>query len=192
MPEYKTKWMALGYCVPSSPSRARVYVWRKLRECGAAHFKPGVALLPACGHSLEQFQELSEKIRHLGGESWVVEMDFVNEADNQKLEVQFRRHARNECRALTTLCLDMMQKLEDSPDGSLKRFKTSELKKALKKYRQLQSFRTQAADMLSELEQRLTQIAETVWPLSGGRAARRLRAGAEDLLSVKQSSDHRV
>ena len=42
----RTVWLALSYNVPINPSKARVYVWRKLKEIGAEYFKQGVALLP--------------------------------------------------------------------------------------------------------------------------------------------------
>lgn len=63
----RTVWLALSYNVPINPSKARVYVWRKLKEIGAEYFKQGVALLPNTAQSMQQFSALAQKIRQLGG-----------------------------------------------------------------------------------------------------------------------------
>ena len=73
----RTVWLALSYNVPINPSKARVYVWRKLKEIGAEYFKQGVALLPNTAQSMQQFSALAQKIRQLGGEASIVELRFT-------------------------------------------------------------------------------------------------------------------
>ena len=85
----KTKWLALGYSVPASPSKSRVYVWRKLKELGAQYFKPTVAILPNTPQNLRRFSLLSEKIKEIEGEAWVVELNFVTAEDNEEMAQRF-------------------------------------------------------------------------------------------------------
>ena len=78
-------WLALGYSIPMNPSRNRVYVWRKLKEFGAEYFRQGVALLPNRKNALAQFTALAEKIRSFGGTASLMEMRFVDPADERML-----------------------------------------------------------------------------------------------------------
>ena len=84
------RWLALGYSVPINPSKNRVYVWRKLKEYGAEYFKQGVALLPYTRTSYTKFKYLSGKILEMGGEASIVEMKFLDPADEQEVIYRFR------------------------------------------------------------------------------------------------------
>lgn len=94
------KWLALGYNVPANPSRKRVYVWRKLRDFGAEYFRPGVAVLPYTKAGLTRMRHLAGKIQEMGGESSIVEMSFLDPADEAELISRFRSHTADEYRGL--------------------------------------------------------------------------------------------
>ena len=72
----RTPWLALSYTVPINPSKARVYVWRKLREFGAEYLKQSVAVLPNTAQNLENLTKLSQRIRQQGGEASLLELRF--------------------------------------------------------------------------------------------------------------------
>ena len=65
MPQSKTEWLALDYSLPANPSRARVYVWRRLKSLGAQQLRPGMAVLPNTRENAVQFEALAEKVRAL-------------------------------------------------------------------------------------------------------------------------------
>ena len=93
-------WLAFAYQVPAEPSKARVYVWRKLKEYGAAYFKQGVALLPRSPANLTRFRALSAKIRDMDGEATIAELRFVDKVDEVLMIARFQDQSRNEYQAL--------------------------------------------------------------------------------------------
>ena len=97
---HRKSWLALGYTVPVSPSKARVYIWRKLKECGAEYFKQGVAVLPNFSQSMQQFSMLAQKIRQMGGEASIVELRFIDPVDEAQMTARFRKQVENEYQEL--------------------------------------------------------------------------------------------
>lgn len=93
-------WLAMSYNIPIRPSKIRVYVWRKLREMGAEYFKQGVAILPYTKANLMKVQSLATKIREMGGEAALVELRFLNEVDEVRQILAFKRQSENEFREL--------------------------------------------------------------------------------------------
>lgn len=63
------KWLLMTHRVPRQPSRARVYVWRKLKQLGAVLIHDSAWVLPASDRTAEQFRWLAEEIKELGGKA---------------------------------------------------------------------------------------------------------------------------
>ena len=93
-------WLAFAYQVPAEPSKARVYVWRKLKEHGAAYFKQGVALLPRSPANLTRLRALAAKINDMAGEATIAELRFVDKADEVMMIARFQDQSRSEYQAL--------------------------------------------------------------------------------------------
>lgn len=93
------KWLGITYTVPAKPSRARVYIWRKLKELGAEYYH-GMAMVPQTPKVQENVKKLMGKIRELGAEAAVFEMRFLDPRDEEKVVAQFRRQAENDFREL--------------------------------------------------------------------------------------------
>lgn len=89
-------WLALGYNAPAEPSKNRVYVWRKLKECGAGYFRPGVAILPHSPGNMAQFRGLSQKIRDMGGEAVLAELRFCDARDEAETVQRFRKSSEKD------------------------------------------------------------------------------------------------
>lgn len=96
----KIGWLAMSYNVPIQPSKNRVYVWRKLKEMGAEYFKHGVAILPNTKSNLHKVRALSSKIKELDGDACLVELRFLDEADEERLIAAFKKQSENEFREL--------------------------------------------------------------------------------------------
>lgn len=92
-------WLGITYTVPAKPSKARVYIWRKLKEMGAEYYH-GMAMIPRDPQTLEGVMRLAARIRELGGEVSVLEIRFVDPRDEEKVVAQFKRQAQNDFREL--------------------------------------------------------------------------------------------
>jgi len=104
-------WIALGYNVPINPSKNRVYVWRKLKECGAGYFKHGVAILPMNTQSVAQFRSLAVKIREMGGDATMAELKFCDSRDEANTVKWFEQQSEMEYRKLISDCAKTVEKL---------------------------------------------------------------------------------
>lgn len=99
-----TKWLAFSYKMPSEPSKSRVYIWRAMKELGAAYLQQGVALLPHNENTVVVFQKLYTEVAELGGEATLSELSFINENDERKLLAEFERLRNEEYKELSHHC----------------------------------------------------------------------------------------
>jgi hypothetical protein len=65
-------WLLLLAQLPSSPSSARVALWRRLRGIGAASVLNGAWVLPWAAAHAEFFEQLRETVRTQGGTAFVM------------------------------------------------------------------------------------------------------------------------
>ena len=89
MKDTRRVWLGITYTVPAKPSKARVYIWRKLKELGAEYYH-GMAMVPESPKVLESVKKLTTRIRELGA-------DLL---DEEKVVAQFKRQAANDFREL--------------------------------------------------------------------------------------------
>ncbi len=109
-------WLGITYTVPAKPSRARVYIWRKLKELGAEYYH-GMAMVPQSPRIQESVKKLAARIRELGAEVSVLEIRFVDPADEEKVVAQFRRQAENDFRELFLDFARLYEELGEPLDG---------------------------------------------------------------------------
>lgn len=99
MKDNRRVWLGIPYTVPAKPSKARVYIWRKLKEMGAEYYH-GMAMVPQSAKTLEGVKALAARIRELGAEASVLEIRFQDPKDEEKVVAQFKRQAENDFREL--------------------------------------------------------------------------------------------
>ena len=92
-------WLGITYTAPAKPSRARVYIWRKLKELGAEYYH-GMAMVPQTPRLLESVRKLTARMRELGAEVSVLEIRFADILDEERVVAQFKRQAENDFREL--------------------------------------------------------------------------------------------
>ena len=109
-------WLGITYTVPAKPSRARVYIWRKLKELGAEYYH-GMAMVPQTPRLQESIKKLVARIRELGAEVSVLEIRFADPADEEKVVAQFRRQAENDFRELFLDFARLYEELGGPLDG---------------------------------------------------------------------------
>lgn len=132
MQQYSPPWVALAYLVPASPSKARVFVWRRLKALGAQNIRPGLALLPNSRESVSAFEQLSEKIVSFSGEALLFEMNFIEESKNREVQEQFAAAQELSIKAKLTECSALLEKLNSERDSSRRAQLNRTLQKKLK------------------------------------------------------------
>lgn len=123
------EWIALCYSVPASPSKARVFVWRRLRSLGAVSIRPGLAALPNSTRGKQLFSSLAEKIRELGGESLLLEMDLVDEDESKRLRARFTAAGKQALQETIDEVAPILEKLETAAPDERARLERSLSKK---------------------------------------------------------------
>lgn len=88
------QWLLLVYKIPRKPTAARVYVWRKLKQLGAAAIHDAVWVLPATPRTREHFQWLAAEIIELGGEATLFVSEFAFVTGTRALIEQFEQPVR--------------------------------------------------------------------------------------------------
>lgn len=171
----KSVWLALSYNVPINPSKARVYVWRKLKEIGAEYFRQGVAVLPSTSQGAQQFHTLAQKIRQMGGEAALVELRFLDPKDEADMTAKFKKQIEQEYSELLSDCAGALRLLRGekptvTPQDS------ERIKQMIKRYRKTRSRDYLKLGAEGELEAGINEIIDCVRELAGdvGRQLRSL------------------
>jgi ChrB-like protein len=84
------RWVFLLAQLPSSPSSARVALWRRLRSGGAARLLNGAWALPYSAAHEGFFEELRETVAAQGGKGVVLTVSDSSSGTDAKLIEQFR------------------------------------------------------------------------------------------------------
>jgi hypothetical protein len=87
-------WLLLVYRIPREPTASRVYVWRKLKQLGAASLQDAVWILPASDRNREQFQWLASEILELGGEVSLFDAESLMTGIERTLRQRFEAPVR--------------------------------------------------------------------------------------------------
>ncbi len=168
----KNKWLALGYNIPINPSKNRVYVWRKLKEFGAAYFKQGVAVLPNTPKNASRFLQLAGKITEMKGEATMVELQFLTPADENEMIAKFKTQTESDYHELLMDCLSLLDDIKQSHKEAGQQ--GEELKKLVKRYDKVKDRDHFKSGPSNEMEKGLNEIINAVkW--SGGEIGNQLK-----------------
>jgi len=113
-----------------------VYIWRKLKECGAVYLKQGVALLPKSQSSLVKFKSLAAKTRDMGGEAVIAEMRFIDPRDETDMITKFQNRSQEEYREMIAEISGLKESLHQKPVADDRH---DRLKRTARRYRQVRS-----------------------------------------------------
>lgn len=83
------RWLLMSVSTAGAPDSLRVQVWRKLRSLGALYLHQGTCLLPARQSVVRETRRLADRIRHQGGSARILQMEFVDEAEEQSVIDEF-------------------------------------------------------------------------------------------------------
>jgi hypothetical protein len=83
-------WLLLLVQLPSSPSSARVALWRRLRAIGATGMVNSAWVLPHAAPHAEFFEQVLETVRKQGGDGFVLTVSSVSPDVNEVITSRFR------------------------------------------------------------------------------------------------------
>ncbi len=69
----KIRWLVFSYNLPAEPTRARVWIWRKLKKLGAVNARQSLWLLPHTEENRRNLQAGCAYIEKNGGTSLLLE-----------------------------------------------------------------------------------------------------------------------
>lgn len=165
MASSKTDWIALVYSVPASPSKARVFVWRRLRALGAQALRPGMALLPNNKESLTAFEALRKKIEDFSGDAVLLEMNFINPAENDAMRRRFAAADEDALRATLKECAELLERMKRTNDPDAR----AAIEQALNK--KLSVVRRSSADAMKRQADEFEQAVGTLFDTLRGLPA---------------------
>lgn len=95
----KIKWLMLVYKIPSSPSKLRIYIWRKFKLLNAQYLQDSVVILPYTKRTLENMRWLAQEIKDIGGVSFLweaVSLGPTEDATVRKMFINFSESMYND------------------------------------------------------------------------------------------------
>ncbi|WP_312643569.1 Chromate resistance protein ChrB [Hydrogenoanaerobacterium sp.] len=153
----RIRWIALNYNLPINPSKNRVYVWRKLKDVGAVAVNQGISLLPKGSKKVSELVLLCEKIKSLGGEAAIIEMNFVNQKDEQAMIARFEQQSEQEYNDLIANCDNLLLKIK-ARSSKLDEATSGEIKRLVRQYGRAKSRNHFGASAETEMEKRIDRI----------------------------------
>jgi hypothetical protein len=105
------RWVFFSYTLPSRPSRARVYIWRRLRKMGAVNCQ-SLWVLPHSGDRLRELGKLTEEIQSWKGEALLIEGRLLNPEAEDSIREAFVASREEEYREIISKCADYAKEIE--------------------------------------------------------------------------------
>jgi hypothetical protein len=99
-----SSWLLLLVQLPTSPSSARVALWRRLRAAGATGLVNSAWVLPHAAPHAEFFEQLLGTVRKQGGDGFVLTVSSAPPDVNEVIEGRFRADRGREYDEFTEQC----------------------------------------------------------------------------------------
>lgn len=104
-------WLQLLYKLPADSSSLRVYVWRHLRTLGGLYLQNSVCLLPDREGLRHALEHLRDEIEGRQGSANLLPIRFAEDAENGRMEEQFRKQSDEEYREFLGQCRGLHEEL---------------------------------------------------------------------------------
>jgi hypothetical protein len=104
-------WLLLLAQLPSSPSSARVALWRRLRAIGAAGLLNGAWVLPQAAAHAEFFERLRETVHKQGGTAFVLTISAASPDGDEPIVRRFRADRSREYDEFTERCAAFLDEI---------------------------------------------------------------------------------
>lgn len=161
MPKSKSsQWLMFLAQLPTSPSSARVTLWRRLRAAGAVGFMTGAWVLPLRDEHKALFRHLAETVRTQGGQAAVFVAQSLDDGDAAVIE-RFRADRAREYAEFEDRSQALLAEIEK--ERRLRKFTFAELEEIEDDFQKLTAW-------LLKIE------ARDFFPATGREAARKTLA----------------
>jgi hypothetical protein len=131
-PQKARNWWVFAFHLPSEAAYARVKVWRRLQNIGAAAFKNALYLLPATPEALEDLEWTLREVCQAGGEGIIFVASAVQGLSDRDLTALFDAPREAQYRGLA----DEVQSYLGTLEGRRNRPTTADVAAQLLRYRQ--------------------------------------------------------
>jgi hypothetical protein len=105
-------WLLLLAQLPSSPSSARVALWRRLRAIGAAGVLNGAWMLPQAAAHAELFEQLRETVHRQGGIALVLTVPAASPDVNETIIQRFHADRGREYDEFAEQCAAFLDEID--------------------------------------------------------------------------------
>lgn len=131
-------WYVIIYKVPSSPSTARVTVWKKIKELGALPLQQSVYVLPNLPDLRDSINQLQEQIQQFRGECKLLEFTALEKSQEEELIEGFNRLRTEEYEEIMEECEAFLQEIEK--ETKVEKFYFSEVEEIEKRLQGLKEW----------------------------------------------------
>ena len=94
------KWWAFAFYLPGDAASARVKIWRRLQDIGAASFKKALYLLPANDDTLEDLEWTMKEVTAAGGQGVILQASVVEGLSDAEIAALFDAARESQYREL--------------------------------------------------------------------------------------------
>ena len=108
----RLKWLVFGYNLPTEPTRARVSLWRRLKNLGAVNVKQSLWFLPFSDENYASFQMGCEYVEKNGGVSLLLESTALDDRGQDAIVAIFNETRQAEYAELIGECNEFLRKIE--------------------------------------------------------------------------------
>jgi len=120
-------WVILIYKIPSTPTKLRLFFWRKFKKLNAQYIQDSVVILPFSERNVEHMRWIAEEIREVGGTTFLWESVPLGYDEEQQVTRMFLESTAEKYEIL----LNKIQSLEQQ--GNIEK---KELKKLVNEFTQ--------------------------------------------------------
>ena len=94
------QWWAFAFYLPGDAASARVKIWRRLQDIGAASFKKALYLLPANDDTLEDLEWTMKEVTAAGGQGVILQASVVEGLSDAEIAALFDAARESQYREL--------------------------------------------------------------------------------------------
>lgn len=106
-------WLIIIYRVPSTPSTARVTIWKRVKELGAFLLQQSVYILPNLQNTREAVNALKEQIQHVGGECKILEIASLGDEQEKEVITGFNNNREEEFIEVIKACDELLHEIDE-------------------------------------------------------------------------------
>ena len=105
-------WFVIIYKVPSSPSTARVTIWKKTKALGALPLQQSVYVLPNIPELRDAIHQIQGQVQQYGGECKLLEVASLEKPQEEEIVEGFNRLRQEEYEEIVEECEAFLQEIE--------------------------------------------------------------------------------